>query len=70
MKARTVNNIWTGILYAIAVSVIALLLFLVSEIIIKGWGFGILIFYLEDLAIHKQAAGLDHNYSTHFICLF
>ncbi|UQD51130.1 phosphate ABC transporter permease PtsA [Bacillus methanolicus] len=39
MKARTVNNIWTGILYAIAVSVIALLLFLVSEIIIKGWGF-------------------------------
>jgi phosphate transport system permease protein len=39
MNARTVNNIWTGILYAISGLVVALLLFLVYEIISKGWGF-------------------------------
>ncbi|MCP8969604.1 phosphate ABC transporter permease PstA [Ectobacillus ponti] len=39
MNARTVNNIWTGILYAISALVVILLLFLVYEILSKGWGF-------------------------------
>lgn len=39
MNARTVNNIWTGILYAIAAFVVALLVFLVYEILKEGWGF-------------------------------
>ncbi|CAM4346648.1 phosphate ABC transporter permease [Bacillus manliponensis] len=39
MNARTVNNIWTGVLYAAATFVVALLLFLVYEILQKGWGF-------------------------------
>ncbi|WP_409291039.1 phosphate ABC transporter permease PstA [Peribacillus sp. SCS-37] len=38
-SARTVNNIWTGIFYAVAFSVIALLVFLVFKIITNGWGF-------------------------------
>ncbi|WP_026692951.1 phosphate ABC transporter permease PstA [Peribacillus kribbensis] len=38
-SARTVNTIWTGIFYAIAAAVIALLVFLVFEIIKRGWGF-------------------------------
>ncbi|MDC2867784.1 MULTISPECIES: phosphate ABC transporter permease PstA [unclassified Bacillus (in: firmicutes)] len=39
MNARTVNNIWTGILYAIAFFIVTLLVFLVYEILQKGWGF-------------------------------
>lgn len=39
MNARTVNKIWTGILYAVAFFVVTLLVFLVYEIIQKGWGF-------------------------------
>lgn len=39
MNARKVNNIWTGILYAVAAFVVALLVFLVYEILQKGWGF-------------------------------
>lgn len=39
MNARTVNNIWTGILYAAAAFVVALLVFLVYEILRQGWGF-------------------------------
>ena len=39
MNARTVNNIWTGILYAIAAFVVALLMFLVFQILKEGWGF-------------------------------
>ena len=40
MNARTVNKVWTGIFYTIAL-VVALLVFLVFEILQKGWGFGI-----------------------------
>ncbi|QPA30088.1 phosphate ABC transporter permease PstA [Thermaerobacillus caldiproteolyticus] len=39
MKARTVDAIWTGILYTIAIFVVALLVFLIAAIISKGWGF-------------------------------
>ncbi|PEA54696.1 phosphate ABC transporter, permease protein PstA [Bacillus pseudomycoides] len=39
MNARTVNSIWTGILYAIAFFIVTLLVFLVYEILQKGWGF-------------------------------
>ncbi|MDX9636477.1 phosphate ABC transporter permease PstA [Bacillus sp. PBL-C9] len=39
MNARTVNKVWTGIFYAIAALVVALLVFLVFEILQKGWGF-------------------------------
>ncbi|MGG2067126.1 phosphate ABC transporter permease PstA [Bacillus sp. S14(2024)] len=39
MNARTVNSIWTGILYAVAAFVVALLGFLVYEILRQGWGF-------------------------------
>ncbi|ENQ3079093.1 phosphate ABC transporter permease PstA [Bacillus sp. WLY-B-L8] len=39
MNARTVNNIWTGILYAVAFFIVTLLVFLVYEILQKGWGF-------------------------------
>jgi phosphate transport system permease protein len=38
-NARTVNNIWTGVFYGIAALVVALLVYLVVEIIAKGWGF-------------------------------
>src|SRR4051812_45205341 len=38
-RARVVNNIWTGIFYAIAVLVITLLVFMVGKIIQMGWGF-------------------------------
>lgn len=39
MNARTVNKVWTGIFYAVAALVVALLVFLVFEILQKGWGF-------------------------------
>ncbi|EMA6343784.1 phosphate ABC transporter permease PstA [Bacillus cytotoxicus] len=39
MNARKVNNIWTGILYTVAAFVVVLLVFLVYEILQKGWGF-------------------------------
>jgi phosphate transport system permease protein len=39
MKARTVDAIWTGILYIISALVVVLLGFLIVEIISKGWGF-------------------------------
>ncbi|ENQ3107325.1 phosphate ABC transporter permease PstA [Bacillus cereus] len=39
MNARTVNKIWTGILYAVAFFIVTLLIFLVYEILQKGWGF-------------------------------
>ncbi|MEH6851753.1 phosphate ABC transporter membrane protein 2, PhoT family [Bacillus sp. 491mf] len=39
MNARTVNKIWTGILYAVAFFIVTLLVFLVYEILQKGWGF-------------------------------
>ncbi|WP_020061549.1 phosphate ABC transporter permease PstA [Bacillus sp. 123MFChir2] len=39
MNARTVNSIWTGILYAVAFFIVTLLVFLVYEILQKGWGF-------------------------------
>jgi len=39
MNARTMNKVWTGIFYLIASLVVILLLFLVGEIITKGWGF-------------------------------
>ena len=38
MNARTVNKVWTGIFYAVAALVVALLVFLVFEIL-KGMGF-------------------------------
>lgn len=38
-QARIVNNIWTAIFYAIAILVIALLVFLAEKIITMGWGF-------------------------------
>lgn len=37
--ARIKNNIWTGIFYAIAIFVIALLVFMVWKILSLGWGF-------------------------------
>ncbi|WP_139892568.1 MULTISPECIES: phosphate ABC transporter permease PstA [unclassified Bacillus (in: firmicutes)] len=39
MSARTVNKIWTGIFYIVAIFVIILLSYLVFEILKKGWGF-------------------------------
>lgn len=39
MNARTVNNIWTGILYALASLVVILLVFFMYQILAKGWGF-------------------------------
>lgn len=39
MNARTVNKIWTGIFYIVAIFVIILLSYLVFEILKKGWGF-------------------------------
>lgn len=39
IKAKTMNNIMTGIFYGIAFIIVALLIFLIGEIIIKGWGF-------------------------------
>ena len=37
--ARIKNNIWTGIFYAVAIFVIALLVFMVWKILSLGWGF-------------------------------
>ncbi|MBB5324721.1 phosphate transport system permease protein [Anoxybacillus tepidamans] len=39
MKARTVDAIWTGILYIVSAFVVILLGFLVVTIVVKGWGF-------------------------------
>ncbi|KMY46351.1 phosphate ABC transporter permease [Bacillus sp. FJAT-27916] len=39
MNSRTVNKIWTGIFYIIAIFIIILLGFLVFEILKRGWGF-------------------------------
>ncbi|WP_027407814.1 phosphate ABC transporter permease PstA [Anoxybacteroides tepidamans] len=39
MKARTVDAIWTGILYAISFLVVVLLGFFIVTIILRGWGF-------------------------------
>ncbi|UPM54791.1 phosphate ABC transporter permease PstA [Gottfriedia acidiceleris] len=39
MIARKMDKVWTGILCLIAGLVVILLLFLLSEIILKGWGF-------------------------------
>ena len=38
MNARTVNKVWTGIFYAVAALVVALLAFLMYEILQKGMG--------------------------------
>lgn len=69
MNARTVNKVWTGIFYAVAALVVALLVFLVFEILQKGWGFGILISCLENQAIQELVVGLVRSYSIHSICL-
>lgn len=69
MNARTVNKVWTGIFYAVAALVVALLVFLVFEILQKGWGFGILISCLENQVIQELVVGLVRSYSILSICL-
>lgn len=69
MNARTVNNIWTGILYAIAAFVVALLVFLVYEILKEGWGFWDPSFLFGEPSNIKAGAGLVRNYLTLSICL-
>ncbi|ANB58945.1 phosphate ABC transporter, permease protein PstA [Anoxybacillus sp. B7M1] len=39
MKARTVDTIWTGVLYVLSFMVVGLLGYFVITILIKGWGF-------------------------------
>ncbi|WP_294342510.1 phosphate ABC transporter permease PstA [uncultured Clostridium sp.] len=39
MNSKTVDKIWTSILYVISFAVVALLVFLLAEILIKGFGF-------------------------------
>ncbi|GAA3330311.1 hypothetical protein GCM10020331_082330 [Ectobacillus funiculus] len=54
MNARTVNNIWTGILYALASLVVVLLVFFMYQILSKGWGFWDPdFFYLDNLATQE-----------------
>ena len=58
MNARTVNKVWTGIFYAVAALVVALLVFLVFEILQRDGDFGILISCLENQAIQELVVGL------------
>ena len=69
MNARTVNKVWTGIFYAVAALVVALLVFLVFEILQKGWGFWDLISCLENQAIQDLVVGLVRSYSIPSTCL-
>ena len=56
--------------YGIAALVVALLVYLVVEIIAKGWGFWDPNFYLESQAIRWQVVVLDRSCLTRFTCLF
>ena len=67
MNARTVNKVWTGIFYAVAALVVALLVFLVFEILQKGWGFGILISCLENQVIQELVVGLVQLFNSFYM---
>ena len=69
MNARTVNKVWTGIFYAVAALVVALLVFLVFEILQRDGVFGILISCLENQVIQELVVGLVRSYSILSICL-
>ena len=69
MNARTVNKVWTGIFYAVAALVVALLVFLVFEILQKGWGFGILISCLENQVIQEPGGGIGPQLFNSFYML-
>ncbi|MFX3623603.1 MAG: phosphate ABC transporter permease PstA [Ectobacillus sp.] len=70
MNARTVNNIWTGILYAVAWSVVALLLFLVYEILSRGWGFWDPEFLLGRPSNTRPGGGIGPQLINSFYMLF
>ena len=67
MNARTVNKVWTGIFYAVAALVVAMLVFLVFEILQKGWGFGILISCLENQVIQELVVGLVQLFNSFYM---
>ncbi|MFC5774810.1 phosphate ABC transporter permease PstA [Ectobacillus antri] len=70
MNARTVNSIWTGIFYAIAGLIVALLLFLVYEIIAKGWGFWDMEFLTGRPSNTRPGGGIGPQLYNSFYMLF
>ena len=67
MNARTVNKVWTGIFYAVAALVVALLVFLVFEILQRDGDFGILISCLENQAIQELVVGLVQLFNSFYM---
>ncbi|MFD3448429.1 phosphate ABC transporter permease PstA [Microbacteriaceae bacterium 4G12] len=69
MNARTSNNIWTGILYALSISIVALLIFLVYEIIAKGWGFWDINFLFGNPSNTRAGGGIGPQLFNSFYML-
>lgn len=70
MNARTVNSIWTVILYTIAVLVVGLLVFLMIDIISKGWGFWNPKFLFGNPSNIRAGGGIGPQLFNSFYMLF
>ncbi|WP_416829078.1 phosphate ABC transporter permease PstA [Ectobacillus polymachus] len=70
MNARTVNKIWTVILYAIAILVTSLLVFLMVEIISNGWGFWDPKFLFGNPSNIRSGGGIGPELFNSFYMLF
>lgn len=69
MIARRMDKIWTAIFYIIASLVVLLLLFLLGEIIIKGWGFWDLDFLLGKPSNTQAGGGIGPQLFNSFYIL-
>ena len=69
MNSRTVNKIWTGVFYAIALFVVLLLGFLVYEILKSGWGFWDLSFLTGESSNTEAGGGIGYQLFNSFYML-
>ena len=69
MNSRTVNKIWTGVFYAIALFVVLLLGFLVYEILKSGWGFWDLSFLTGESSNIEAGGGIGYQLFNSFYML-
>ena len=69
MNSRTVNKIWTGIFYIVAIFIVLLLGFLVFEILKRGWGFWDLSFLTGKSSNVEAGGGIGYQLWNSFYML-